>query len=157
MIIIGRRAALADGMIDNEFLDQLFNLLVVVVETSAVFGGEHNVLYCLYFCGRTCQTNLFGIGIDVCSAPFHNLKVGVSLYHFSYILGKLCKLAGRCGAFEFHDALCVARAAFGSRTVYGNNTGEGSLYCLDTVFQTADNLNFTVGNFEDILCVCNLG
>ena len=54
---IGKKA-LADGMVDDELFDKFFNLLVVVFETTAFFGGEYHILDSLYFSRRTGETNL---------------------------------------------------------------------------------------------------
>ena len=148
---------LADSVVGDKFFDKSLDLLVVVVEAAAFFGGEYYVLHCLNLCGRAGETNLLGVGFYVCCAPFGYVKLGVGCKAGCCCFAERCGFGGRCCIFVFHQALGVAGATFCGRAVYGHNAGQGSDYGLDTVFEATFYGHFAVLHFEDVFCVCHLG
>ena len=59
------RALSADGVVGDEFFHEVFDLGVVVFETTAFLCGEDYVFDRFNLCGRTGQTDLLGISLNV--------------------------------------------------------------------------------------------
>ena len=122
-IVIVCHDSLADGVVSNEFFDEIFDSGIAVVETTALFSREHYILDCLHFRGRARHTDLFGICLDKGCAPLFNLKLGTLCYNFLAALVGLGEFAGRSGIFVLHYTTGVARTAFGGRSVDGHYAG----------------------------------
>ena len=81
--------------VGDQFLDEILECGVVVSgETEVLLGGEHHVFHVFHLCGRTGQTDLFGIGIDICGTPFGELQIRTLVNDFFQVVAQFLFFAG---------------------------------------------------------------
>ena len=103
---------LADCVIGNEFFDEIFDLGVVVFETAAFLGCKDNVFNRLNLCGRTGETDLLRICVNVCCAPLLDVEIWASVNKSLIFIPEFGLLSGRNCVHVFHQTTCVAGTAF---------------------------------------------
>ena len=84
----------ADCVVGDELFHKVLYLLVVVVEAEVFFGGEHHVLDGFYLCRRSGHTDLCGVSLHECCAPFLKLEFGVGVHDGLKLGGELGFLGG---------------------------------------------------------------
>ena len=147
---------LADGVVNNKFFDEVFDLGVVIVETASIFGHEDYAFHVFHLCGRAGEADLSGVGFNECSAPFLDLEVSASVNECLSVFSEFGFFAGRHSVFVLHQAFGVAWATFGSGSGDGHYAWKGSNNGFDTVFEAATHHDFAVLIKSNVFGVSNL-
>ena len=148
---------LADGVVNNKFFDEVFDLGIVVVETASIFGHEDYAFHVFHLSGRAGETDLSGVGFDESSAPFLDLEVRASVDECLSVFSEFGFFAGGHSVFVFHQTFGVARAALGSGAGDGHYAGQRSHNGFDTVFEAATHGHFAFFVHSNVFSVSNLG
>ena len=97
-------------MVSDEFLDESLDLLVIVLDTARVLGGEDHILDLFYLCRRACQSALGKISLHSLGSPFADVEIRTLGQHFLFLFIAGC-LGGNTGIFILLDILRIARTA----------------------------------------------
>src|SRR5574344_2016692 len=117
---------LANNLLVQQFLYQSLYVGIAASESLALLGLEYDVLNSFHLCGRTAQTTLLWVAVNIGHRPLVESEVGTLVIQF--LVGHVFSALQRsCSTLVFHHELHVARTAGSCASVDSYNDRHGCL------------------------------